>query len=183
MTEIVVELPRRLRPELKEPVGVLHTETPALLAAAGDPLVTVGDVVTHHVIDAGTTPDVALVDDQTERSAVDETIASTINEFAGFDHEVTVPNPAATLTAELLSALVTAVERAGTESTLVVVDGEEDLAALPAIALVPDSASVVYGQPGEGMILVTVDSEIRAEITDLLARMDGETERLQAMLD
>ena len=183
MSEVVVELPERLRTELKTPAGVLHTETEALLAAAGDPLFTVGDVVTHHVIEAGETPDVALVDDRTERSEVDAAIARTITEFDGFDREQEVANPAGALSAALLSGLVEAIERATRESTLLVVDGEEDLAALPAIAVAPAGASVVYGQPGEGMVLVTVTEEIRAEMTDLLSRMDGDTERLQAMLD
>jgi uncharacterized protein (UPF0218 family) len=183
MTDVVARLPERLRAELKTPAGALHTDAETLLGAAGGPLFTVGDVVTHHVIRAGETPDVALVDDRTERSEVDATVARTIAEFDGFDREQSAPNPAGALSAELLSALVAAVERAPEESALLVVDGEEDLAALPAIAVAPAGASVVYGQPGEGMVLVTVDGEVRAEMTDLLSRMDGDTERLRAILE
>lgn len=177
----VVELQASLRSELKEPLGPIYTDTDDLLADCSRPIVTVGDVVTCHLLDAGETPDVALVDEQTKRSAVDETVAETIATAEGFDRELTVVNPAATLTEDLLSALVAAID--SDERTLIRVDGEEDLAALPATAVVPDGASVVYGQPGEGMVLATVDEQSRAHVRDLLGRMDGDTDRLWALLD
>jgi uncharacterized protein (UPF0218 family) len=180
VTDVVVELPDSLRVELKEPAGPLYTDTAAMLAATGDPLVTVGDVVTAHVLAAGVHPAVALVDARTERTAVDDEVADRI-ESATFDHEHTVTNPAATLTAGLLSALREGLDRG--ETTLVTVDGEEDLAALPAVVAAPAGASVVYGQPGEGMVLVPVEAEPRRQMRNLLARMDGDSDRLFTILD
>lgn len=180
MTDIVVELPDSLRSELKEPAGQLYTDASSLLAAAGTPLVTVGDVVTYHILQADVTPAVALVDDRTERQAVEESIADRLRN-ASFDHEQRVPNPAATLTAELLSALRTAIDRDGT--TRIVVDGEEDLAALPAVLAAPTGASVVYGQPGEGMVLVPVEEDTRTRMRELLSRMDGDPDRMFMILD
>jgi uncharacterized protein (UPF0218 family) len=180
MTDIVVELPDALRVELKEPAGPLYTDTGAMLAAAGEPLVTVGDVVTYHVLEASVRPAVALVDDRTERTAVDDEVAERVT-AATFDHERTVTNPAATLTAELLSALHEALDGGGT--TLLVVDGEEDLAALPAVVAAPAGASVVYGQPGEGMVLVPVEATTRTRMRELLSRMDGDSDRLFSVID
>ena len=180
MTETVAELPDTLRDELKKPAGPLYTEADPMLAAAGEPLVTVGDVVTYHVLEADVRPAVALVDDRTERTAVDNRVAERVA-AATFDREVTVTNPAATLTAELLSALRTALD--GTGTTLVVVDGEEDLAALPAVVAAPSDAGVVYGQPGEGMVLVPVESATRERMRALLSRMDGDSERLFSILE
>jgi len=182
MAEVVVELQDSLRVELKEPAGPIFTDVDALLAEAGHPLVTVGDVVSYHVVEAGETPDVALLDDHTERTAVDETIAETLAAFEGFDREVTVANPPGTLTAALLEALGDALAIVGEASTLIVVEGEEDLAALPAIAAAPDGATVVYGQPGEGMVMVHVGPESRAEMLALLDRMTGDTARLRSIL-
>lgn len=178
MPEIVVELPPELRPELKEPLGPIYTDAEALLADAGAPIVAVGDVVTAHLVEAGRVPDVALVDERTERSPVDEEVTAAIT---GFDREVAVDNPAATLTAELLSALVDAYGSG--ETTLLRVDGEEDLAALPAILLAPAGSTVVYGQPGAGMVRVAVDREATEFVRGLLSRMDGDTRRLWAVLD
>jgi len=58
VTEVIVELPDSLREELGEPAGPLYTDTDAMLAAAGEQLVTVGDVVTYHVLEAGVEPSV-----------------------------------------------------------------------------------------------------------------------------
>jgi uncharacterized protein (UPF0218 family) len=179
VTEVVVELQTALRPKLKEPMGPVYTDTEELLAAAGPPIVTVGDMVTYHLLQAGRVPDVALVDERTERTAVDEDIVAS---FSGFDHQVAVENPPATLTAALLTELQHAIARAGEETTLVRVDGEEDLATLPALVAAPEGASIVYGQPGEGMVLVEVTHTSTDRARDLLSRMDGETRRLWSVL-
>ena len=179
MTEAVVELQAALRPELKEPMGPVYTDTEELLAAARPPIIAVGDMVTYHLQEAGHVPDVALVDGRTERTAVDDDI---VDSFSGFDREVTLENPPATLTAALLTELQHALARAGEEPTLVRVDGEEDLATLPALVAAPAGASIVYGQPGEGMVLVEVARASTDRARDLLSRMDGETRRLWSIL-
>lgn len=171
MADVLLELPRELRDELKEPMGPLYTDTAALLAAAGDPLVAVGDMVTYHLLEAGRRPDLALVDERTKRSAVDSDVTAAIT---GFDRTVAVDNPAGTLTRELLDAM-----RAGLDSeetTLIDVAGEEDLAALPAVLLLPEPASLVYGQPDEGMVLVRPESVVRERVRSILSRMDGNSE-------
>ena len=179
MTEAVVELQASLRPKLKEPMGPVYTDAEALLAAADPPIVTVGDMVTYHLLGAGRVPDVALVDGRTERTAVDDDI---VDSFSGFDRDVTLENPPATLTADLLTELQRAIQRADAETTLIRVDGEEDLATLPALVAAPAGASIVYGQPGEGMVLVEVTQASSERARDLLSRMDGETRRLWSVL-
>ncbi|MFC7018600.1 MULTISPECIES: GTP-dependent dephospho-CoA kinase family protein [Haloarcula] len=177
MADVVLELPEDLRGELKEPFGSLHTDAATLLSVAGDPLVAVGDIVTYHLLEAGRVPDVAFVDERTKRTAVDEEVRAAV---AGFDRRVDVENPPATLTRDLLSALVTALETDGT--TLVHVDGEEDLAALPAILAVPAGGVVVYGQPDEGMVLVRGDAATTERVEALLDRMDGDAALARSLL-
>ena len=177
MAEAVVELPDSLRGELKEPLGPVYTDAGDLLDDASSPVVAVGDIVTYHLLSAGHPPAVALVDGKTERERVDREIFDAID---GFDHRLEVENPPATLTDDLLSALVDGLDRSG--SVVVTVRGEEDLAALPAVLTAPDGASVVYGQPGEGMVLATVDGALRARCRELLERMDGDHERLAGIL-
>jgi len=174
--EILLSLPRALRAELKEPLGPIYAEAGRLLADAGDPVVTVGDVVTYHLLRADRRPDVALVDRKTKRETVDDAIWAAID---GFDRRIGVSNPPATLSASLLTELRSAFDRtgAGEGTTVLVVDGEEDLAALPAVLAAPEGASVVYGQPDEGMVLATTTPERRAVVRDLLERLDGDTRR------
>jgi len=166
----VLSLPESLRSELKEPLGPIETDAGALLAQVDGPLVAVGDVVTYHLETAGRPPDVALFDARTKREPVDESIGAAL---AAAD--VRVENPAGTLTEALLEALREAID--ADEPVRIRVDGEEDLAALPAILAAPKGAGVVYGQPEEGMVHVRVAAATRERARDIVSRMDGDTER------
>ncbi|MFQ3320107.1 MAG: hypothetical protein ACI8UR_001172 [Natronomonas sp.] len=177
MSEAVVELPEDLRGELKTPLGEIYTDTETLLRDAGDPIIAVGDMVTYHLLQANRRPDVALVDGKTKRERVGREVLDAID---GFDHQIQVENPPATLTDELLEALAEAIDHPGT--LVITVEGEEDLAALPAALAAPDDAAIVYGQPDEGMVLAPVDEDVRARCRDLLERMDGDYARLAAIL-
>ena len=170
----MLTLPDDLRAAFKQPFGPVYADTEALLADAGTPLLAVGDVVTHHLLTAGHTPHVAVVDGRTEREPAPDAVRASLP-----DPDVTASNPAGTLSRDLLVALRDAV--AADDPTTVGVEGEEDLAALPALYLCPAGGSVVYGQPGEGMVLAGADAADRAR--RLLARMDGDTGGVTSLLD
>lgn len=171
----MLSLPDALRSELKEPSGPIYTDPQSILEATGTPIIAVGDVVTDHLLSV-TVPYVACVDGLTKRTALDESV-----DLSPFDQRLDVENPAATLSEGLLEALRAALD--ADETTVIVVDGEEDLVAVPAIVAAPLGASVVYGQPDEGMVLATVDEELTVEMRDLLSRMEGDHETALGILD
>ena len=175
--EALLVLPDDLRAELKEPIGPVETDAERLLSDVDGPLIAVGDVVTYHLLEAGRAPDVALVDERTEREAVDEDVRETV---AAETHLEAV-NPPAEISVDVIEALLEGLARA--EPTTIMVEGEEDLVALPAIVAAPEGASVVYGQPGEGMVHVLVTDDHRAEMRALLERFEGDTERLWRLLE
>lgn len=175
--DAVLTLPDELRAAFKDPMGSVYTDSDRLRGELGTPVVAVGDVVTRHLTDAGARPDLAVVDWVTERETLP---AADRPEIEGYDIRVDVTNPAAVLTGDLLTALREGVERDGT--TVIVVDGEEDLVTLPALVAAPTGASVVYGQPGEGMVHVPVDDASSERARDLLAQMDGEHDRVWSAL-
>jgi uncharacterized protein (UPF0218 family) len=166
----LLRLPDDLRGAFKDPMGPVYTDPERLLADAGDPIVAVGDVVTYHLRVAGRDPDVAVIDGKTKREAVGEEIAAVLD---GGNHRIDVDNEPATLSAAMLDALVESL--ASGEPVVVHVTGEEDLATVPAIVAAPAGASVVYGQPDEGMVLVDVTAEAKREARALLASLDGDT--------
>lgn len=174
--ELQLSLPAALRHELKDPMGPIETDAERLLEAVDGPLIAVGDVVTYHLLQADRRPDVALVDGQTKREAVDAGIDRVVRNVEG-GHTLCVTNPPGVLTESLLTALANALETH--EPTTIFVDGEEDLAVLPALLAAPDGASVVYGQPDEGMVHVVVDVSTRARARDLLERFDGDESILE----
>ncbi|MFD1569436.1 GTP-dependent dephospho-CoA kinase family protein [Halorubrum laminariae] len=190
----MLTLPDSLRDAFKDPLGSVTTDADALLAAAAEtaaahadpvedaidvndaivandaPIIAVGDVVTYHLREAGRVPDVAVIDGQTEREAVRKEIETVLS--AADVRRISATNSAASMSADLLSALAAAL--AAEEPTWIEVTGEEDLATLPAILAAPDGASVVYGQPGEGMVRVPVTPETRAEARELFEALDGD---------
>ncbi|MFW5917231.1 MAG: GTP-dependent dephospho-CoA kinase family protein [Halorubrum sp.] len=178
----MLTLPNSMRDAFKEPLGPVTTDADELLADAAEtrgeraapdaPIIAVGDVVTYHLREAGRVPDVALIDGKTEREGIDPEIEAAL--AAADDRRVSVENPAASLSVDLLEALGEAL--ADADPVIIEVTGEEDLAALPAILAAPDGASVVYGQPGEGMVRVAVTPESREKARELFEALDGDVE-------
>ncbi len=181
---MTLELPPALRSALKDPLGPIAADPIAAVETAVDSgitemfVVAVGDVVTSDLLAAGHTPAVAVVDGRTERAAVSDRVIDRL--AAGdFSAELTATNPPGTITPELAAAIRTAL---GDEPALIQVDGEEDLAALPAILAAPAAAVVLYGQPGEGVVAVAVDEATRDRVRRLLSRMDGNPDPILAAL-
>jgi len=179
----LLTLPESLRDAFKKPLGPVTTDAAALLEAADETrerhgsvaegraqLIAVGDVVTYHLREAGRVPDVALVDGKTEREAVRKEIATALAETT--ERRTTVENSAAALSAALLDALAAAL--AAADPVTIEVTGEEDLAALPAMLAAPLGSTVVYGQPGEGMVRVAVTPETRRRARELFEGLAGD---------
>ena len=78
-------------------------------------------------------------------------------------------NPAATLTQELVDVIKDLL--AGDRRVKIVVDGEEDLATLPAILYAPLGSTVVYGQPNEGSVAVVVTPERKEYAKSIMDKM------------
>ncbi|MDQ2055210.1 MULTISPECIES: GTP-dependent dephospho-CoA kinase family protein [Halobellus] len=173
----MLTLPAELRGAFKEPFGPVYEDAEALLADAGRPVIAVGDVVTYHLRQAGHIPAVALVDGRTEREAVDEEISDALSDP---EHRRAVENAPGVISEDLLVALVDALD--ADAPITIVVDGEEDLAALPAVLAAPTGATVVYGQPGEGMVRVEVTADAKAEMRSLFERMEGDVDAALATL-
>ena len=54
----------------------------------------------------------------------------------------------------------------------VVVEGEEDLLVLPLMAMMPTGSVIVYGQPREGMVIVTLTEERRRWARNFMTVME-----------
>lgn len=158
------ELPEALRGELKKPFGPVTSGSFVDELGEG-PTATVGDVVTARALEDGRTPNVMVVDGHTKRTEDAPTF-----EAPDGTERVRVENPAGRITEALWNAVEDAFE--ASSPTVLEVEGEEDLATLPAIVHAPDGANVVYGQPDEGAVIVTVDQIARERVDNLLARME-----------
>ncbi|MDG6947413.1 MAG: DUF359 domain-containing protein [Nitrososphaerota archaeon] len=162
------KLPENLRAKLSEPLG--HVFGPqetageefARLAKDASMVVTVGDKVTETLHHIGATPAVHVVDGVERRSKRELPDVP-------YARVVKVSNPAGTLTQDAIEGMRGAF--AGKKPVRVLVDGEEDLIAMLAIAMAPVSATVFYGQPGAGVVAVKVDAVSKARNRRVLSAM------------
>ena len=82
-----------------------------------------------------------------------------------------VKNPAGVITLESWEAIKRAMKD---DDAVILVDGEEDLLALPCIVESPNNSLVLYGQPSRGLVVVDTSSTVRNEATLILSRMTRE---------
>ncbi len=174
----LLTLPTAHRDAFKQPMGPVYTAPEPLLETVTGPVITVGDIVTHTLTKAGHRPQIAVVDGLTKRAAVDPSVKTTI---AQRPNHRTVTNPAGTVTAELLETLRTVL--GGDRVSTIDVDGEEDLAAVPAVIGAEHSSTIVYGQPDEGMVAVEATPERKGQCRELLELFEGAHEQALAYLE
>lgn len=169
-----IELPEELRPLMKKPLGTLYRgkgedTVEQFIGELSSPtkLISVGDVTTFHLLEAGILPDICIVDNRTKREPVAKHV-STRNMDSVYE-EVSVNNPAGLITDELIKTLSEAF--ASDRPLRIFVKGEEDLATLPVILMAPLGSIVLYGQPDEGVVFVKVTREKKAEIRALFEKL------------
>ncbi len=157
----MLTLPEEHRKLFKDPFGELYREMTDIIPLISKKTVySVGDVVTHNLQKAGITPDVAIIDGYTMR-----TPCSRLPAVPGESRQV--KNPAGTLTEELMTAIRHAVIH---PPCTIIVDGEEDLAVIPMVIAAPLGSIVIYGQPGEGVVLRTVTPDAQETAREYLKR-------------
>ncbi|MDI9393900.1 MAG: GTP-dependent dephospho-CoA kinase family protein [Euryarchaeota archaeon] len=186
-----IELPRELRPLMKKPFGRLYrgkgrdtVEKFAGELSSPTKLISVGDVTTFHLLEAGIVPDICIVDDRTKRKPVSRDVSARNRD--NVYEEVSVDNPAGIISDELIRSLCEAF--ASDKYLRIFVKGEEDLATIPVILLAPLGSVVLYGQPDEGVVLVEVSETKKEEIRALFEKLicknqSNELNKIRRILD
>lgn len=163
-------LTEELRSSLKQPLGKLlpgsspeiYEEVAAAILSRRPPsVIFVGDAVAKNAVTRGIRRDVMIIDNKEKRAQTKPLDARARRTFR-------VRNDPGTIASEALSAVEEAIESG---DAIVIVDGEEDLLTLVAMAVAPLGSFVIYGQPGEGLVLVEVDDSAREKACSLLESM------------
>ncbi len=157
-------LPRKLRPTLGEPFGLVTGKITNPNDA--DLLVTIGDQTTSDALKAGILPDVSVIDYKIQRvksfqAPTDLGFKRKIKIFAAI-------NPKGMISKDLSITLHKSLNYE--EKCVLVVDGEEDLAVLPAVLLAPIGTCVYYGLRNEGIVKILVDVDCKNNFLDLLKK-------------
>ncbi len=147
-------LKKELRSTLRRPFGRLYPSLDDLgnLLSGGNLLISVGDVTTKNLLDAGITPDISVIDYKIKRKPSKYKIE--------YDAVILhAKNSPGTITDELWDVIKEGIDmvKKSKKNVLIVVDGEEDLSVLPCVLESSEGSLILYGQPGEGIVLVEVD--------------------------
>lgn len=163
-----LKLPEHLREKLKKPFGNLITDNEIINLIRGQSprlIICVGDKTSEKILALGILPKICIYDGKIMRK--DIKIPDIIKNFTA--NEIRAKNPAGYITQELFNAIDKALTSNG--NFKIFVDGEEDLAAIAAVDLAPIGSLVLYGQPGEGMVIVRVDKKSKEFVGEILREM------------
>lgn len=171
----IVYLPKTLRPVLASPLGHLITDlSQAKERLCSSPMiVSVGDIVLLELRKKGYMPSVAIFDLKSQRKALP------VDLF----HQMNMPLPINKLsnqagsiehqaTQEIQKSIIEQVKKLQSikqpQTHYILIEGEEDLLALPAILYAPLHTLVVYGQKNRGIVIVEVTEEMKEKVFNWL---------------
>lgn len=159
---------------LKEPFGRLLPGAPEKTMSSLNSIISethperitaVGDVVSRETFAAGITVNLRILDHISMRKPT-----------KAFNQKVTktyrVKNPAGVITLEAWETIKHAMKD---DEALIIVEGEEDLLALPCIVESPTNSLVLYGQPSKGLVVVDTNPKLKDEANRILSRMTRES--------
>lgn len=155
-------MPDSLRSELAQPLGRVlmgHEVRESFVRNLKNQIISVGDLTTKILLDAGITPRLMIVDNKVNRK-----------KFADLAPLITQKNFPCTLvtsgpgfmSSEAVNAINVSLQDPSPDARVIEVEGEEDLLVIPAIIAAPIGMVLYYGQPGEGLVEVVVNEQSKA---------------------
>jgi len=165
-----LQLPDDLRDQLKNPLGNLvsdndpNKENIIKKISAESVIITVGDRTTENMLQLGLKPQIQIIDGLEKRSECDDPADATINT------KLSCKNPPGDISEESIQIIKKAFS--SEPPVRIVVDGEEDLLVVPVCIFAPENSIVMYGQPNEGLVIVQITPEIRANVQKILDVMN-----------
>jgi uncharacterized protein (UPF0218 family) len=174
LRELTLFLPERLRYRLKDPKGELFSR-PGLGAAEDAcayikrvglrPVIAVGDLVSSNLARIGCQAAISILDGKTQRHDKLDFVFTA-------DVELRAQNAAAEIRPEVWIAMELGLKLAEAGKTAkLLIEGEEDLTALPAVILAPVGSAVVYGLPGQGIVVINVATTHKEQVQEILEQM------------
>ena len=160
-----------VRRKLKIPIGKLVEGKPADCNEAlrkaiekikPSPTILVGDTITRNAEASGILADVVIIDNvEKRRKSTDMVCIRERNVFH-------LKNAPGTIDAAAWEIVRCAIRK---PQSAVIVEGEEDLLTLVAIAIAPIGTLVAYGQPDSGIVMITVSDAEKKLVEQILQEL------------
>ncbi|MFH1424879.1 MAG: DUF359 domain-containing protein [archaeon] len=145
--------------EFKKPQGNFIKDT-GLKNLIPERLIAVGDETNLKLAQVGITPALAIFDYKIKRGEISKEVQEKLGE-----PDLRVKNPAGVISLGAWNAIKQALS---TQSSRILVDGEEDLLAIATYFLAPSGFKILYGQPNKGLICWEVSDKKKQEYAELL---------------
>ena len=173
--ESSLHLTKEVESMLKDPFGKLFegpeddhsiaiTDAINFLEDFHSPIIGVGDVTVRALQNIDCKVSIGIIDEKTKRvkwdgyREIDQSL---------YDNIIQCTNPPGILTKSLFDSCEKAINNwvEKDQTTLILVDGEEDLAPLFLHIIAPIKSAIIYGQPNKGVVLriTELDSKIRCQ--------------------
>ena len=164
-------LPNKLRDELKKPLGPLLNDDELFNVLKKEKyIVSVGDQVTYTILKNNIKPNFCIVDYKTKRKECNNEIIGIIKSFG--EKIINVKNPSGCISDDLWNSIIESYDEMGIIKIRIEVDGEEDLATLPAIYLSPNSdVTIIYGLPDKGVVIVKTNDKNKIIAKKIIDKM------------
>jgi len=168
---VVYTITPELRIKLKQPFGTLicgsYKETMNKMKEWVEKekppmIISVGDVVSINLHENNINPELTIVDNKSLRTQI-------VSDKDEVEKTVHVINPQGTITQEAITAVKLALKK--NKHTHIVIEGEEDLLTLVAVLYAEENTLVLYGQPHEGIVVIKVTSDKKAQAKQFLKAM------------
>lgn len=159
-------LPGNLRLELARPFGRVYRSVKSINLRGK--IISVGDETTGNFLKLGIVPVVSVVDLRVQRKKQFETICDL--GFSGKENLVRAENVPGEISTQLSRAIFSLFDRKVMKDSIVLVDGEEDLAVLPVVLMSEIGTKVYYGLRETGLVEIIVNLKIKDELFNLIRK-------------
>lgn len=170
---IAYRINSKLRNKLHAPFGILITGSLSENKEQLDEIIqkhqpsiiiSVGDMVSRYLSEYLYKPKIIIIDNKCMRKKI-------VPRKYYVEKVFYARNPPGTITEEAIKTIKDALET--DKRAQIVIDGEEDLLTLIAVLHAPEKALVIYGQPKEGLVVIKVTENKKAEVRKILKGMNS----------
>lgn len=155
---------------LKEPFGIVIRNAEItkrkILSLVKDSkkIITVGDTTTKKFLNFGFIPNLSIIDNKEQRILISNPIEYHV------DEKIFCKNKPGELDIQVIHIIKKLISLEF-NTLQIIIDGEEDIVALPLFVHAPDNWTIFYGQPNEGMVFVKMDKNTRERALDIFNKV------------
>ena len=155
---------------LKEPFGILIKEDKVNkeilfpFISKSNKIVTVGDTTTEKLLKFGYIPNLSVIDNKEKRILKNKNMEFDVDKKFYFN------NRPGEINGDVLD-LIKKITVMDFNRIQIIIDGEEDLLALPLFIHCPNNWTVFYGQPNEGLVIVEVNNITRKKAESIFNKV------------